>query len=55
MYIDSVIISGVIVVILTAAVVIYASKYMISHIRKDIEKTAAENTTDKNSHTGSAQ
>jgi len=38
MYFDSVIISGIIVVVLTAAVVIYASKFMLNHIRDEMKK-----------------
>lgn len=38
MYIDSVIISGILVVVATTAVVIYAGKYMLTHIRDEMRK-----------------
>ena len=45
MYIDSVIISGIIVVIATTAVVVYASKYMISHIRQELKNAPSDEAT----------
>ena len=38
MYLDGVVIYGIIVVIATAAVVVYATKYMVKHIRDDLHK-----------------
>ncbi|WP_317933418.1 hypothetical protein [Halioxenophilus sp. WMMB6] len=38
MYIDTVVLSGIIVVVATAAVVIYATKFMVSHIREELRK-----------------
>ena len=50
MYIDSVIISGIIVVVATTAVVVYAGKYMISHIRQELKNAPPEDVKNKASN-----
>lgn len=42
MYFDTVILSGIIVVVATCAVVGYAGKYMVQHIRSELKKQPQE-------------
>ncbi|GAB2189582.1 hypothetical protein [Sessilibacter sp. MAH2] len=49
MYFDTVILSGIIVVVATCAVVVYASKYMIQHIRTELKKEPQQEVI-KNHH-----
>lgn len=47
MYFDNVILFGLVVVILTAAVVVYATKYMLQHMKEDAAKHPEELTGHK--------